>query len=142
MEISNVPIGVAADAHVYLAQGGPDNLRQLHAFLCDTLLLTGVGFEPPRSSRLGRTAAPLAAEPSRSRIGILFYRAQYAAGNTSTSRRLPKRWTRPEGLAYDLCDVVARCPWDLLEYLSSCDALITTVLALVEPSRHGVRRRR
>ena len=45
MELSTVPKGVAADAHVYLAQGGPDNLRQLHAFLSDTVLLTGVGFE-------------------------------------------------------------------------------------------------
>ena len=47
MEMSTVPIGVAADAHVYLAQGGPENLAQLHAFLSDTVLLTGVGFEPP-----------------------------------------------------------------------------------------------
>ena len=47
MELSTVPMGVAADAHVYLAQGGPDNLAQLHAFLSDTVLLTGVGFEPP-----------------------------------------------------------------------------------------------
>src|SRR4249919_3604340 len=27
MELSTVPKGVAADAHVYLAQGGPGNLR-------------------------------------------------------------------------------------------------------------------
>ena len=47
MEQSTVPIGVAAEAHVYLAQGGPANLAQLHAFLSDTVLLTGVGFEPP-----------------------------------------------------------------------------------------------
>ena len=24
-----------------------ENLRQLHAFLCDTLLMTGFGFAPP-----------------------------------------------------------------------------------------------
>ena len=47
MELSTVPIGVAADAHVYLAQGGPENLAQLHAFLSDTVLLTGEGFDPP-----------------------------------------------------------------------------------------------
>src|SRR4051794_17423859 len=41
------PIGVAADAHRYLAEGGPTNLAQLHAFLSDTVLLTGEGFEPP-----------------------------------------------------------------------------------------------
>ena len=47
MEMSTVPIGVAAQAHVYLAQGGAENLAQLHGFLSDTVLLTGVGFEPP-----------------------------------------------------------------------------------------------
>ena len=47
MGLSTVPIGVAADAHRYLAEGGPGNLAQLHAFLGDTVLLTGEGFEPP-----------------------------------------------------------------------------------------------
>src|SRR3712207_9140895 len=40
-------LGVATEAHGYLAQGGPDNLVQLHRFLSDTVLLTGEGFEPP-----------------------------------------------------------------------------------------------
>ncbi|MFX0577259.1 cobaltochelatase subunit CobN [Nocardia nepalensis] len=47
MECSTVPGGVAADAHNYLAAGGAENLRQLHNFLSDTVLLTGHGFEPP-----------------------------------------------------------------------------------------------
>ena len=47
MELSTVPVGVAAEAHRYLAEGGPANLAQLHAFLSDTVLLTGEGFEPP-----------------------------------------------------------------------------------------------
>src|SRR3954447_7574465 len=47
MELSTVPMGVATEAHGYLAQGGPDNLTQLHRFLSDTVLLTGEGFEPP-----------------------------------------------------------------------------------------------
>ena len=49
MELSTVPIGTAAEAHRYLAEGGPGNLKQLHAFLSDTVLLTGAGFEPPVS---------------------------------------------------------------------------------------------
>ncbi|MFO7162634.1 MAG: cobaltochelatase subunit CobN, partial [Mycolicibacterium hassiacum] len=44
---STTPAGVAVQTHVYLAQGGVDNLRQLHAFLCDTVLMTGFGFAPP-----------------------------------------------------------------------------------------------
>ena len=47
MSRSTVPAGVAVQAHVYLAQGGVENLRQLHAFLCDTVLMTGFGFAPP-----------------------------------------------------------------------------------------------
>src|SRR3954454_19927517 len=47
METSTVPMGVATEAHGYLAQGGPANLVQLHRFLSDTVLLTGEGFEPP-----------------------------------------------------------------------------------------------
>ena len=47
MSHSTVPVGTAAEAHRYLAEGGPANLANLHAFLSDTLLLTGEGFEPP-----------------------------------------------------------------------------------------------
>ena len=84
MELSTVPMGVAADAHVYLAHGGPDNLRQLHAFLSDTVLLTGVGFEAPVEQPVwGLLPRQSPVGASRPRIGILFYRAQYAAGNTA-----------------------------------------------------------
>ncbi|MBI0384460.1 cobaltochelatase subunit CobN, partial [Streptomyces albiflaviniger] len=47
MEASTVPVGIAAEAHAYLAHGGPANLGQLARFLSDTVLLTGHGFEPP-----------------------------------------------------------------------------------------------
>ncbi len=47
MALSTVPAGVAAQAHAYLAHGGPANLAELHAFLSDTVLLTGEGFAPP-----------------------------------------------------------------------------------------------
>jgi cobaltochelatase CobN len=47
MALSTVPAGVAADALGYLREGGPGNLRELAAFLSDTILLTGVGFGPP-----------------------------------------------------------------------------------------------
>src|SRR4051794_23834707 len=135
MEISNVPIGVAADAHVYLAHGGPDNLRQLHTFLCDTLLLTGVGFEPPTEQPLwGVLPRPLAAEPFRPRIGILFYRAQYAAGNTEYVEALAEAVDAAGGIGVPIFATPLRhAPSDLLEYLSSCDALITPVLAAGGP---------
>jgi cobaltochelatase CobN len=131
MELSTVPIGVAADAHVYLAHGGPDNLRQLYAFLCDTVLLTGVGFEPPIEQPVwGALPRPWPADSSRPRIGILFYRAQYAAGNTAYVEALADAVDAAGGIGVPIFATSLRdAPSDLLEYLASCDALITTVLA-------------
>jgi cobaltochelatase CobN len=136
MELSSVPMGVAADAHVYLAHGGPDNLRELHAFLCDTLLLTGVGFRPPTKQPVWgvlprpRSESILTAEPSRPRVGVLFYRAQYAAGNTKYVEALADAVDAAGGIGVPIFATSLRdAPSDLLEYLGSCDALITTVLA-------------
>src|SRR5262245_30651458 len=42
--LSTVPAGVVSEALAYLAEGGVDNLRELHRFLSDTLLMTGEGF--------------------------------------------------------------------------------------------------
>lgn len=54
-EYSTVPANVATTAHAYLAEGGADNLVQLHNFLSDTLLFTGLGFtEPKRLPAWGR----------------------------------------------------------------------------------------
>jgi cobaltochelatase CobN len=47
MALSSVPAGIAAQAHEYLAHGGPGNLRELAAFLADTVLMTGHGFAAP-----------------------------------------------------------------------------------------------
>jgi cobaltochelatase CobN len=131
MELSTIPIGVAAAAHVYLAHGGPDNLRQLHAFVCDTVLLTGVGFESPIEQPVWGVMPRLRpADPSRLRIGILFYRAQYAAGNTAYVEALAEAVDAAGGVGVPIFATSLRdAPSDLLEYLASCDGLITTVLA-------------
>jgi cobaltochelatase CobN len=47
MALSSVPAGIAAQAHEYLAHGGPGNLRELAKFLADTVLLAGHGFAAP-----------------------------------------------------------------------------------------------
>ena len=83
MELSTVPAGVAAQAHTYLAQGGPENLAQLHAFLSDTVLLTGEGFAPPVELP---SWGILDRDPVRTdgpTIAVLYYRAQQLAGNTA-----------------------------------------------------------
>ncbi len=131
MEMSTVSMGIAADAHVYLAHGGPVNLRQLHAFLCDTVMLTGVGFQGPVEQPVwGLLPRELPRESSRSRIGILFYRAQYAAGNTGYVEALADAVDAAGGIGVPIFATSLRdAPSDLLECLGSCDALITTVLA-------------
>ncbi|HVK35163.1 MAG TPA: cobaltochelatase subunit CobN, partial [Microlunatus sp.] len=132
MEMSTVPIGVAAQAHVYLAQGGAENLAQLHGFLSDTVLLTGVGFEPPVEQPawgvLPRPTLPEAG--TRPRVGILFYRAQQSAGNTAYAEALADAIDAAGGVGEPIFAASLRdAPADLLEHLGTLDALITTVLA-------------
>ena len=133
MEMSTVPIGIAAQAHVYLAQGGAENLAQLHGFLSDTVLLTGVGFEPPAQQpvwgELPRPE-PAAGDTVRPRVGILFYRAQQAAGNTAYVSALADAVDAAGGVGLPIFATSLReAPADLLEHLGTLDALITTVLA-------------
>ena len=134
MELSTVPIGVAADAHVYLAQGGPENLRQLHAFLSDTVLLTGEGFDPPVDQPawgLLRAESSLRqAQGASPRVGILFYRAQFTAGNTAYVEALADAVDAAGGIGVPIFATSLRdAPADLLDYLGTLDALVTTVLA-------------
>ncbi len=131
MELSSVPIGVAADAHVYLAQGGPQNLRELAGFLSDTVLLTGVGFDPPiKQASWGELVRPSTGGHRRPRVGILFYRAQYAAGNTAYVEALADAVDAAGGLAVPIYATSLRdAPADLVDFLGTLDALITTVLA-------------
>ena len=131
MELSTVPLGVAADAHAYLAHGGPENLSQLHAFLSDTVLLTGVGFEPPLEQPVwGVLARESSVEGARPRIGILFYRAQYAAGNTAYVEALADAVDAAGGVGIPIFAASLRSATSRSARVSgSCDALITTVLA-------------
>ena len=129
MTHSTVPVGIAAEAHRYLAEGGPANLAQLHAFLSDTVLLTGEGFAPPavlpawgRLDR-GRTKRP--------RVGILFYRAHHLSGNDAFVHDLADA-VEATGQAKAVpiyCASLRDAPEDLLAELGTLDALVVTVLA-------------
>ncbi|WP_104526217.1 cobaltochelatase subunit CobN [Blastococcus atacamensis] len=130
MELSTVPMGVATEAHGYLAQGGPDNLVQLHRFLSDTVLLTGEGFEPP-------SVAPdwgvLDREPrttSGPTVAVLYYRAHHLAGNTGFVEALCAAIEDAGGQALPVFTSSLRSVSDeLLATLSTADALVVTVLA-------------
>src|SRR3954469_18439142 len=129
MELSTVPMGVATEAHTYLAQGGPDNLVQLHRFLSDTVLLTGEGFEPPAVAPdwgvLERTSAG-----TGPRIAVLYYRAHHLAGNTAFVESLCTAIEDAGGSALPVfVSSLRSVPDDLLDTLRGCDALVVTVLA-------------
>jgi cobaltochelatase CobN len=82
--LSSVAAGIAVQTHIYLAHGGVDNLRQLHAFLSDTVLMTGFGFTPPVvTPTWGVLERPNAGYAEGPTIAVLYYRAQHLAGNTA-----------------------------------------------------------
>jgi cobaltochelatase CobN len=80
--LSTVPPGVVSDAAAYFREGGVDNLRELVAFLSDTVLLTGHGFA-------AATTLPSygvhgdRARLDRPTVGVVFYRAHELSGNTA-----------------------------------------------------------
>ncbi|MET9855660.1 cobaltochelatase subunit CobN [Streptomyces sp. NPDC006450] len=133
MEASTVPIGIAAEAHGYLAHGGPANLDQLARFLSDTVLLTGHGFEPPAASP---TWGPLERTPQRApheggpRIAVLYYRAHQMSGNTAFVHTLSEAIEAHGAQALPLYVSSLRSPEpELIAQLASADAIVTTVLA-------------
>ncbi|MDO4928619.1 MAG: cobaltochelatase subunit CobN [Corynebacterium sp.] len=153
-EISTVPAGVVTQAHTYLAEGGIENLRNLHHFLSDTLLLTGLGFAQPAhlplwgllaheavptawtrqeaSQEVGVTpnADSIEKQDVRPLIGIIYYRAQQLAGNTAYIAALCDAIAQQGGQPLPIYAASLRqAPAELLTALGKCDALITTVLA-------------
>ncbi|MBB2987510.1 cobaltochelatase subunit CobN [Terracoccus luteus] len=135
MDLSTVAPGVVAEAHRYLSEGGAANLRELHAFLGDTLLMTGEGFEPPAVlPTWGVLERPVVEQSDagrpRPRVGILFYRAQFAAENTAYVHALADAVDAAGGVGVPVHAASLRdAPADLLEHLGGYDVLVTTVLA-------------
>ena len=132
MELSTVPMGIAAEAHRYLAEGGPVNLAQLHAFLSDTVLLTGAGFEPPAAIPVwGYADRATQAHPSQLRIGVLYYRAHQASGNTAFADALADAIDATgEAVGVPIfAGSLRSAPDDLYAALGTLDALVVTVLA-------------
>ena len=132
MEHSTVPIGLATEAHRYLAEGGPANLARLHAFLSDTVLLTGEGFEPPSAlPPWGFAEREGPRDPKLPKVGVLYYRAHEAGGNTAFAHALADA-VDATGQAVGVpvfAGSLRSAPDDLYEALGALDALVVTVLA-------------
>ena len=130
MSHSTVPAGVALQAHIYLAQGGVDNLRQLHAFLCDTVLMTGFGFAPPASTPNWGILDRASTRDDRPTIAVLFYRAQQLAGNTGYVEALCDAIEDAGGRPLPVyCASLRTAEPDMLDLLKTAGAMVTTVLA-------------
>ncbi|MDQ1661578.1 MAG: cobaltochelatase CobN, partial [Blastococcus sp.] len=130
MELSTVPMGVATEAHGYLAQGGPDNLTQLHRFLSDTVLLTGEGFEPPSVAPDWGVLDRPARTTNGPRVAVLYYRAHHLAGNTAFVESLCSAIEDAGGQALPVFTASLRTvDPGLLEALRTADAMVVTVLA-------------
>jgi cobaltochelatase CobN len=132
MECSTVPGGVCAQAHSYLAEGGPANLGELFRFLSDTVLLTGFGFAPPAPMPVwGHLDRPAAQLPDDAPVvGLLYYRAHQLSGNTAFVHglcdQIEARGARPLPL---FCASLRTASGELLDELRCVDALVVTVLA-------------
>ncbi|WP_044506371.1 cobaltochelatase subunit CobN, partial [Mycobacterium simiae] len=129
-DMSTLAAGIAVQAHIYLAYGGVENVGQLHAFLSDTVLMTGVGFTEP-------VVTPTWGEPERTpahndgpTIAVLYYRAQHLAGNTAYIESLCTAIEHAGANALPVyCASLRTAEPELLQRLGAADAMVVTVLA-------------
>jgi cobaltochelatase CobN len=130
MAASTVPAGVASEALAYLAAGGLDNLRELHRFLSDTVLLTGEGFAPPTPAAEFGVHGDRPLDPSRPTVGVVFYRAHELSGNTAFVDTLCDAIEARGANALPVfCGSLRGAPTELMELLGRADTLVATVLA-------------
>jgi cobaltochelatase CobN len=136
MELSTVATGIVAEAHAYLAHGGPENLRQLARFLSDAITLTGEGFDPPAPmpvwGLLDRPGdqVPAGAAGPRPVVAILYYRAHHVAGNTGFVHALADAVAAAGGRPLPVfCSSLRTAEPALVETLRAADAIVVTVLA-------------
>ena len=134
MSLSTVPAGVVAEALGYLREGSPANLRELAAFLSDTVLLTGEGFAPPQTTpAYGRHTlpeAPRTSTPPAPTVAVVFYRAHELSGNTGFVDALCQAIADRGAVPLPVyCASLRSADAGLTELLAPAQAVITTVLA-------------
>ncbi|NEB81009.1 cobaltochelatase subunit CobN [Streptomyces sp. SID14478] len=130
MAASTVPVGIAAEAHKYLAHGGPANLAQLARFLSDTVLLTGHGFDLPAPAPTWGALERAASAHEGPTVAVLYYRAHHMSGNTAFVHALCDEIERAGARPLPLYVASLRAPEpELIDALRPADAIVTTVLA-------------
>jgi cobaltochelatase CobN len=130
MALSTLPGGVAAQSLAYLREGGPANLGQLAAFLSDTVLLTGEGFDPPVALPGHGVHGDRAQRPGRPTVGIVFYRAHAVSGNTGFVDALADAIEAAGANARPVyCGSLRSAGPAVYDLLAGVDAVVVTVLA-------------
>jgi len=107
---STVPVEAIRTAHGYFTAGGVGNLAECLKFLLGIEALPAVPL--PESGRYHPPAVVPPALPT-GRVGILFYRAQYAVGDTAVVDALADalaRVQRRERVLEDHLHLAAQCP--------------------------------
>ena len=146
MAQSTVAAGTVTEALGYLREGGPANLRELAAFLSDTVLLTGEGFAPPAAMPQhgvhplpaghpapapdSATLSAPAPAPERPTVAVVYYRAHELSGNTAFVDTLCAAISEQGGNPLPVFCASLRHPDpELIGLLGQADTVITTVLA-------------
>ncbi|MEA5451608.1 cobaltochelatase subunit CobN [Leptolyngbya sp. CCNP1308] len=81
---STVPLTVANQLWRYLNEGGVENMAHGLMWVCDRILHTA--YHPPEPQpipKVGIYPSPFKIQNSKFKIGLIFYRAHYLAGNTA-----------------------------------------------------------
>jgi cobaltochelatase CobN len=130
MALSTLPAGVAAQSLAYLREGGPVNLAQLAAFLSDTVLLTGEGFDPPVALPGHGVHGAREQRPGRPTVGIVFYRAHAVSGNSGFVDALADAVEAAGANARPVyCASLRSAGQEVYDLLAGVDAVVVTVLA-------------
>jgi cobaltochelatase CobN len=130
MAASTVPAGLVSEALAYLSAGGLDNLRELHRFLSDTVLLTGEGFAAPAAAPDFGVHGVRPHDPARPTVGVVFYRAHELSGNTAFVDDLCTALEARGANALPVfCSSLRGADPALMNLLGRAEALVATVLA-------------
>ena len=144
---STVSAEIAHTTHLYLAASGADNMEALWDYLELAVCTPGIGPSEASTHVPAPHAHPawgiMGTDPGRSepaaatgRVGIVFYRSHYLAGNTTFVTTLAEAFSDCGGVAVPIYVSSLRTPdEDLLSYLGTFDALVVTVLAAHQPGQ-------
>jgi cobaltochelatase CobN len=127
---STVALSTVNQLWRYFTEGGVENIIHALQFVCDCTLKNSTFFNPPPPQNVPRVGLyPYKAISDAPKVGILFYRAHYLAGNTLPIEALCQALTARNLQAIPIFVSSLRdleVQGELLEYLQDVDLLLNT----------------